>query len=279
MPADARPSDRRPPADLDDYEVDLDDIFGDLTPPPGQEDEGTKRKARENGAADDDDAPVAKRARAPRVKLDEQRLLSDEGIPKLRARAKGLKFKGTSHEFSDTARLLDFYQLWLDDLFPKAKFLDALSMVEKTGHKTAVMTRRRDWIAEERRKELGTDGDHDDDAGREGAKTPPARRDFEREIDDIYTATPPGAANPSAGPVGAEQDEDDAALEALMMEADDDLVERGGGPPDEFAEDEAALAEMEFSTGWSNAPPAKPAPPPPDEYADDEAAMAEMGFP
>ena len=63
---------RRPPADLDDYDVDLDDIFGDITPPPGQEEEGRKRKARENADAKDDEQ-VTKRARAPRVKLDEQR--------------------------------------------------------------------------------------------------------------------------------------------------------------------------------------------------------------
>ncbi|MBE3042765.1 hypothetical protein IMZ48_09370 [Candidatus Bathyarchaeota archaeon] len=69
MPADTTQPEKR--RDLDDYDVDLDDIFGDITPPPGQEDEGKKRKAREN--ADVDDEAKAKRARAPRVKLDEQR--------------------------------------------------------------------------------------------------------------------------------------------------------------------------------------------------------------
>lgn len=72
MPADTTQPERRRPADLDDYDVDLDDIFGDMTPPPGQEDEGKKRKTRENADVDDPDQP-AKRARAPRVKLDEQK--------------------------------------------------------------------------------------------------------------------------------------------------------------------------------------------------------------
>lgn len=72
MSDDTRPADRRRPGDLDDYDVDLDDIFGDLTPPPGQEGEGNKRKAPEKAAVDEE-APAAKRARAPRVKLDEQR--------------------------------------------------------------------------------------------------------------------------------------------------------------------------------------------------------------
>ena len=72
MTADTRPAERRRPADLDDYDVDLDDIFGDLTPPPGQEGEGNKRKAPEKAGVEEE-APVAKRARAPRVKLDEER--------------------------------------------------------------------------------------------------------------------------------------------------------------------------------------------------------------
>lgn len=72
MPADTAEAERRRPADLDDYDVDLDEIFGDITPPPGQEDEGRKRKTRENADVDDTEQPT-KRARAPRVKLDEQK--------------------------------------------------------------------------------------------------------------------------------------------------------------------------------------------------------------
>ena len=46
------------------------------------------------------------------------------------------------------ARLLSFYQLWLDDLFPKAKFLDALVMIERAGHKKTMHTMRTEWINE-----------------------------------------------------------------------------------------------------------------------------------
>lgn len=135
-------------------------------------------------------------------------------------------------------------------------------MVEKTGHKTTVLNRRRDWIAEERRKALGTSvedddrGEGDDDTGApdppgiEREKTP-APVEPGPEDDDIYTASPrraPQATDP-AGPPG--QDEDDDALEALMMEADDE-VRRGNNnnaaarpEADAFAEEEAAMAEME----------------------------------
>jgi replication fork protection complex subunit Csm3/Swi3 len=76
-------------------------------------------------------------------------LLSSAGIPKLRRIAKDkLKFKGKGHEFSDISRMLNLYQLWLDDLYPKAKFKDGLMMVEKLGHTKRMQVSRRAWIDE-----------------------------------------------------------------------------------------------------------------------------------
>lgn len=57
-----------------------------------------------------------------------------------------------SIQYSDAARLLSMYQLWLDDLFPKARFLDALAMVEKEGHKKRMQIQRMAWINEGRPK-------------------------------------------------------------------------------------------------------------------------------
>lgn len=42
------------------------------------------------------------------------------------------------------------YQLWLDGLFPKAKFDDGLAMVEKLGHTKSLQVMRKQWIDEER---------------------------------------------------------------------------------------------------------------------------------
>lgn len=56
----------------------------------------------------------------------------------------------TYMQFSDAARLLNFYQLWLDDLYPRAKFADGLSMIEKLGHSKRLQTMRRTWIDEEK---------------------------------------------------------------------------------------------------------------------------------
>ena len=57
-----------------------------------------------------------------------------------------------SSQFADAARLLNFYQLWLDDLFPRAKFADGLAIIEKLGHTKRIQTMRREWIDEEKRK-------------------------------------------------------------------------------------------------------------------------------
>ncbi|PWY77999.1 chromosome segregation in meiosis protein 3 [Aspergillus eucalypticola CBS 122712] len=105
----------------------------------------------------DEKVTITKQRRST-VKLDEGRLLSQAGIPKLRSTAKSkLKFKGKGHEFSDAARLLNFYQLWLDDLFPRAKFADGLAIIEKLGHSKRLQTMRREWIDEEKPRIPATD--------------------------------------------------------------------------------------------------------------------------
>jgi hypothetical protein len=56
--------------------------------------------------------------------------------------------KGKGHEFSDVAKLLNFYQLWLDGLFPRAKFADGLQLIEKAGHSKRMNVMRKEWIDE-----------------------------------------------------------------------------------------------------------------------------------
>lgn len=72
-------------------------------------------------------------------------------------------------QFSDAARLLNFYQLWLDDLFPRAKFADGVAMIEKLGHSKRIQTMRREWIDEDKRKifDNSADASHDSPATRE----------------------------------------------------------------------------------------------------------------
>lgn len=55
-------------------------------------------------------------------------------------------------------RLLSFYQLWLDDLFPRAKFADGLAIIEKLGHSKRMQTMRREWIDEGKPRDRFADG-------------------------------------------------------------------------------------------------------------------------
>lgn len=130
---------------LDDhnYDQDVDDFLRDL---PANKNGEANNDAAEAGKDPDVEVKVRKQ-RKPVVKLDEGRLLSDAGVNKLRKIAKTrLKFKGKGHEFTDITRLLNMYQLWLDDLYPKAKFNDSLLMVEKLGHSKRLQIMRKAWI-------------------------------------------------------------------------------------------------------------------------------------
>lgn len=150
-------------------------------------------------------------------------------------------------QYSDAARMLQLYQLWLDDLFPKAKFLDALAMVEKEGHKRRLQSERMGWINEGKPKDtileedifgLPIDPVRD---GREDAAPKKLAPIFENgfaerlktpEVDDpMDDATPlvartmpvPAASVPSTslfGPAKATaEDEPEDDLDALLAEA------------------------------------------------------------
>ncbi|KAL7922812.1 replication fork protection component Swi3 domain-containing protein [Trichoderma austrokoningii] len=157
--------------DMDDYGMDDFDMGDDLdnpfaSPTRPSDASNKKRKEPDSGLGIDEEISLQKRMRAPNAKLDEERLLSLAGIPKLRERAARLNFKGKGHEFSDASLFLACYQLWLDGLFPKARFLDALAIIEKAGHKKALMAARDQMINEGRPR-----ANHDDD-------------------DDLYHGTP-----------------------------------------------------------------------------------------
>jgi replication fork protection complex subunit Csm3/Swi3 len=107
--------------------------------------------------------------------------------------------------------MLNLYQLWLDDLYPKAKFRDGLAMVEKLGHSKRLQVSRRAWIEESkthRRRE-----DDEADARME---------DIAQAEDDAIFPAPSETTqqNPPQQQTGGDApDEDD--LDALLREQDD----------------------------------------------------------
>ncbi|KAI1137534.1 Swi3-domain-containing protein [Hypoxylon sp. FL0543] len=286
--ASARPANN----DIDNYDIDDDPFAESGNEAPAKETQSKKRK----GATDlgiDEAVAVKRKPRAPIVKLDEGRLLSEKGIPRLRRKARDLKFKGKGHEFSDTARLLSFYQLWFDDLFPKAKFLDAAAMAEKAGHKKYIRMKRLEWIEEGKPRPAAMSGDEEDlfgelsnqpeerdaavfparvapifqNQGGEKAATP-ARDDVPDDEEDIYNATPRAAkaAQPASTSLfgdGGEPDEDD--LDALMAEEEaqrttsTSLFGDGGGKVDrpQNEPDEDDLDALMAEAGAEQGPPTR----------------------
>ncbi|KAK3708665.1 chromosome segregation in meiosis-related protein [Vermiconidia calcicola] len=153
MPSAAAPNPRvgsAGPDDLDrlfNYDDAVQDFLTDI--PLNNDQEKTNNAAPQDSSKNIDEEVVIKKKRKPVPKLDENLLLSQAGIPKLRKITKSrLKFRGKGHEFSDMSTLLNMYQLWLDDLYPRAKFRDALSMVEKLGHSKRMQVTRRTWLDE-----------------------------------------------------------------------------------------------------------------------------------
>lgn len=221
-----------------------------------------KRKLDEDkenlGLGLDEEVKITKK-RKPIAKLDETRLLSEPGIPRLRALARSgktvrkLGFKGKGHEFSDIARLLNYYQLWLDGLYPRAKFADGLQLIEKAGHSKRMNVMRKEWIDEGKpgyitRFESGNNDANERDvaaAVRAGpsddANTGAAQE--EGNPDDLFFLDS-GPANP--GDDGVEPDEDE--LDALLGGNDSPSEPAARQPvPESEGEDDldALLAEQD----------------------------------
>ncbi|TVY58204.1 Chromosome segregation in meiosis protein [Lachnellula suecica] len=296
--------------DLFDYDGGIDDPFSDnyvVPSKPNATNASAETGGKSAGLGIDEEVEVTRKPRAPRVKLDEHRLLSAAGIPKLRKKARDhLKFKGKGHEYADASRLLAFYQLWLDDLFPKARFLDALAMVEKMGHKKMMQSARMAWIDEG--KPHSSSGVHEDslfdepslpvrektserapskvapvfEQARQKEKTP-ENRDVP-EDEDLYDATPrPKAAGasifgPAKGTSGGDNDMMEDDLDALLAQEDSMVPaaitsKPAAGQQDDFDDDlDALMAEEEGMLAEKpKAAVSKAA-----DFDDEMEAMAEM---
>ncbi|KAK3342105.1 replication fork protection component Swi3-domain-containing protein [Lasiosphaeria hispida] len=272
---------------VNDYLADWDDDpFRSPSPEPGSKknDKNDKKRKEPDTLGIDEQIDITKKARAPRIKLDDARLLSEKGLPKLRKSAPRLKLKGKGHEFSDASRLLSFYQEWLDDLFPKATFLDALAMVEKAGHKTTLRNERVKWIDQGKPHSTANNDDEYPDrepsapglptriapifeqAAGSRAKTPTAMDDLFGD-DDIYNSTP-RAKTALSNPADDVPDEDD--LDAMMAESELPATTQGrsfgsifgGGIPKKPSQPSAEPDDDELDTlmAEAEAQPSRPKP-------------------
>jgi len=173
-------------------------------------------------------------------------------------------------QFSDVERLLTTYQLWLDDLYPRAKFADGLAIIEKVGHAKRIQIMRKQWIDEGKPRLSTVDASEEHlDAGTrsvplEGGSSEEHRpsADSHSQVDFSESHTDLGGCLSRSRPhvahvMNASGEPDDDELDAL-------LAEGGRSDPN---------VRSLFGTGLPTVPKSKP---PEDDYADDMEAMADM---
>lgn len=178
-------------------------------------------------------------------------------------------------------KLLSMYQLWLDDLYPRAKFADGLAMIEKLGHTKRMQMMRKEWIGEGKPKAPVADRENDQQQEDDSRPTAP-ETSASTSNGNKQTLQPEEPARPSAAEDGAGGSGDSPA-------GSKEVSGNPSGPAEESEEDEldALLAESTskdsgtthhnslFGEGAVSAG-AKQANGQDDEFADEMDAMAEM---
>lgn len=159
--------------------------------------------------------------------------------------------------------MLNMYQLWLDDLYPRAKFADALAIIEKVGHSRRMQMMRKDWIDEgkpkrsrEDEEEIGQGNGESDDLYAQDIQ---ARRE---EIKDSVNRSTEKTSSQTNEKMDASEedmerlqqngDPDEDELDALLAEetlskhsAPKILPVRTAVDDDPFADEMDVIADME----------------------------------
>ncbi|KAI9314207.1 replication fork protection component Swi3-domain-containing protein [Dichotomocladium elegans] len=94
--------------------------------------------------------PITKRRRFK--KLDAELLLSSKGLPRIRKQTPLIKFYGKGNEVADLRKLMDYYQMWAHNLYPRLQFRDFARNVLKATANPKVIQELRTWQDEHREK-------------------------------------------------------------------------------------------------------------------------------
>ncbi|ORY37964.1 Swi3-domain-containing protein [Rhizoclosmatium globosum] len=105
--------------------------------------------------------PKTKRLARDVAKLDANRLLAPEGLPRLHQITKQLSLKGKKHEFDDLAHMMLTYQKWGHSVFNKLVFTSFIEGAEKVCREKRVKGWRDALVSEERRRKNGFYDDED----------------------------------------------------------------------------------------------------------------------
>lgn len=161
-------------------------------------------------------------------------------------------------QYGDIARMLNMYQLWLDDLYPRAKFADALAIIEKVGHTKRMQVDRKAWIDEGKPRNT-TEQDEDDREASVPQEVPqPDREEPEGDqaphtslsYTELVSRLPAQAISPSRL---TSQEPDEEELDALLADGAQPEISQpkvtptqsGVNDDDPFADEMEAMEGME----------------------------------
>ncbi|KAI8886716.1 Swi3-domain-containing protein [Backusella circina FSU 941] len=102
----------------------------------------------DNNSKDNETKPK----RIQKVKLDETLLLGTKGLSRIRYEAPFIQFKGRGHAADDLKRLMQFYQRWAHNLYPRLRFQDFASRVVKVTPKKRCKVSLTEWQREYKEK-------------------------------------------------------------------------------------------------------------------------------
>jgi replication fork protection complex subunit Csm3/Swi3 len=155
--------------------------------------------------------------------------------------------------------MLNMYQLWLDDLYPRAKFADALAIIEKVGHTKRMQVDRKAWIDEGKPRQT-TEQDEDDldlpvpdeAAVQNTAETMEGLEEDESATRAQAASDAPVQRQSSAQPNAEEPDEDE--LDALLAESEQSARPAAKALPQQSrpADDDLFADEMEAMEGMED---------------------------
>lgn len=87
-----------------------------------------------------DPTAIVTKKRRPQVKLTAEKLLSDKGLPYVLKNAhKRIRISSKKNSYDNLSNIIQFYQLWAHELFPKAKFKDFMKICQTVGKTDPVL--------------------------------------------------------------------------------------------------------------------------------------------
>jgi replication fork protection complex subunit Csm3/Swi3 len=159
----------------------------------------------------------------------------------------------TALQYGDITRMLNMYQLWLDDLYPRAKFADALAIIEKVGHTKRMQIMRKDWIDEGKPRRTA---DRDDDDADEVIPDRPSTVQGAEIMEGVEQGEEShggreAQVQPQTSPDPADANPDEDELDALLAESATSApktlpVRTVEAEDDPFADEMEAIADMEW---------------------------------